>query len=411
MKKVIIALFLGVLSFALTSCNPDPGGRDLDLWDESSSLYQINYDKSTGQFSSDYSNVAFIEMTGDEFKVLNLTDIQIDNNSLLEINPKVMVFQQTLDELINDVSPDLITVTGDFGDYGNCSASLVYISRILDSRNIPFAVVFGNHDNEGNVIYSKASYLEGLSRSLFRAGPSNLAQIEESGDKTELPALGNYVVNVVKKDDSPEGFHLVRSFVFMNTGRDRFFTEEELLADHAGERRFNTGSWGSLSAKQIEWYKWAINSAKAYNSLVPSSLFVHIPIFEYVRAIGSAVKGAPDIYDFTNFYTYCRTISYEQSLTEEVWNEGFRDSFGVFHDSDLGCSDYDDFVFMAIKDLNLTDSVICGHDHTNNMVVNYQNVLLAYGTKTGIGSYHEDGINGGTAIIFGEGKPTIQHYL
>lgn len=87
MKKAIIALSLVILSFALASCNPDLDGRNLDLWDESSSLYQINYDKSTGQFSSDYSNVAFIEMTGDEFKVLNLTDIQIDNNSLLEIKP------------------------------------------------------------------------------------------------------------------------------------------------------------------------------------------------------------------------------------------------------------------------------------------------------------------------------------
>ena len=55
--------------------------------------------------------------------------------------------------LVAQTNPDLIFITGDivYGRYDNDGSALKWISALLDSFCIPWAPVFGNHDNESSV--------------------------------------------------------------------------------------------------------------------------------------------------------------------------------------------------------------------------------------------------------------------
>ena len=52
--------------------------------------------------------------------------------------------------LVAQTNPDLIFITGDlvYGRYDNDGSALRWLASLLDSFCIPWAPVFGNHDNE-----------------------------------------------------------------------------------------------------------------------------------------------------------------------------------------------------------------------------------------------------------------------
>lgn len=58
-----------------------------------------------------------------------------------------------LRKTINDVNPDLILLTGDivYGGYDDAGTSFTKLVDFLDGYDIPWAPVFGNHDNESKM--------------------------------------------------------------------------------------------------------------------------------------------------------------------------------------------------------------------------------------------------------------------
>lgn len=367
------AFLILVLSLLLASCSTlhyeDSGTGE--KWDLNSPLFTIDYDGTS--FSSNYTNVLFLEKTKDTFTILNLSDIQINHLNLSDKSSDIKTFKADLEKLINRSHPDLITFTGDFGDYSDSDKSLLKVSSIINTHKIPWAPVFGNHDNAGSGVIRKAQDLESFDYSLFKAGPDNLASLDIRLKHTDIPALGNYVINIVERDQSPEGFKLVCTLIFMNTGN-------LCIKENTPKDKNSLISYGSLSAKQIQWYKWAVKSAQAYNGDVPSILFIHIPVFAYNDAF-------------------------------KAWKNGDVGSFGVFHDIGICSSNYNDHVFEAIKEMQSTKIVLCGHDHTNNAVINYQDVILAYSMKTGTGSYCDPSMTGGTRISVTGNSIDIDHIV
>lgn len=408
MKKS--ALIIPVLLLVIVSCATNADVRstefiteNYEVWSEDSPLYSIVYDKESGTFSSDCSYVVFIEkQPGKDFVILNLADIQLANYELYANSPKFIRFNKIINTLVSEVSPDLITHTGDFGDKLNSTASLKKVSEVIDSFDIPWAAALGNHDNEGPSVKRKAEFLENCSNSLFKIGPANLACLEYYFIKTDVPNLGNYIINIVEKDDSYSGYKLVNSLIFMNTGSNSYTPKSSVRKNRLGVFTF-ADYWGYLSDKQIQWYRWAVESAKAVNSDVKSTLFIHIPIFEYSNAAKAALPEKRYNYD---------KITLEESYNPSEWNAGYEDSFGVMHENGgIACPKYNDFVFDAIIDEGSTNLVICGHDHVNNTVITYDGVTLAYSMKTGSGEYWESGMSGGTVITIGENGTSIKHIL
>lgn len=62
-------------------------------------------------------------------------------------------------------------------------------AKVVTQRKIPWASVFGNHDDEdGDLKIAQARYMQGLPYSLVQLGPS------------DIDGVGNYVLKVKSAD-------------------------------------------------------------------------------------------------------------------------------------------------------------------------------------------------------------------
>lgn len=138
-----------------------------------------------------------------DFIILNLSDPQLSNQEWQEGREEGReegrILTKTVTCLINMVKPDLITISGDLAWAGHYE-SYEHLADLLDGFGIPWAPVFGNHDNQGG-----AEQVEKAAEILRQRKHCLL----ERGD----PALGygNYVIGIEE-----EG-HLLHALLLMDS--------------------------------------------------------------------------------------------------------------------------------------------------------------------------------------------------
>ena len=201
-----------------------------------------------------------------DFVVLNLTDIQLTDYDFSPVTPLAKQTFSYITELIEKEKPDLITVSGDIGC--GYKFATVSIAAFLDSFEIPWAPVFGNHDHEThNLTPEDTAYIfENAKHSLFRRGPDGMG-------------LGNYAIHVM------EGDTLVHVFYMMDTHNKREYDIEGKTVE----------DYDHLWQVQLDWYEWAVNGATNYaGKIVPSTVVTHIPIMQYKEAFDQAWNSEKD---------------------------------------------------------------------------------------------------------------------
>lgn len=292
-----------------------------------------------------------------DFVVLNFTDLQMkDAEALGEAGQNVY---NTMKKLVDDLNPDLITVTGD-----NAWSTVAYIKTIemLDSFGIPWAPVMGNHDGEGTLgeAWCASSFVR-AENCLFRYGPKDMG-------------YGNYIINITENGE------VVHTLYMMDTHSGADFTDEN------GNK---VSGYDTIWKNQEEWYSWAVNGINEdAGKKVESSLFIHIPLYEYRTAWAEA-------YDT------------EAGAYRPGWAET---SFGV--NNEAVCSPpVNTGFFSVIKALDSTKNVLCGHDHINDTSIVYDGVRLTYALKTGPACYWNAAQSGGTTLtISSDGSAVVQHH-
>ena len=98
-----------------------------------------------------------------------------------------------LAKVLDAEQPDLVVFTGDQlngqGTSWDAKSVLAKFAKVVTQRKIPWASVFGNHDEEdGDAKRDQIRYLQGLPYSLVQAGPA------------DIHGVGNYVLKVKSAD-------------------------------------------------------------------------------------------------------------------------------------------------------------------------------------------------------------------
>lgn len=98
-----------------------------------------------------------------------------------------------ISRVIDAENPDLIVFTGDQlngqGTSWDTKSVLAKFSKIVTEKGIPWAAVFGNHDDEdGERRESQVKYMQALPYSLVEPGPK------------DIHGVGNYVLKVHSAD-------------------------------------------------------------------------------------------------------------------------------------------------------------------------------------------------------------------
>lgn len=333
---------------------------------------------------------------GKDFKILNLADIQLTKDEVLTDSNVATFAYKLIRELIEETKPDLILLLGDQG-YGEI-APINAISSIVDSYNIPWAYVFGNHDQGCNELSIKEQV------GLYASYPNCIAKYgpeEITGSNTGVPRAGNYIINIVERDE--ESFHIVRSLFMLNSG-------SEYVEEIPSEQRLNNSYYEHLSEKQLEFYKWGLESSRKYSNgkYSKSTVIEHMPITAYAFALAEAFITDYSAYEMSKICGIANGYLVRETYNGVCWKEGYKDSFGACYEV-ICCSPVEDGIFDVLLEYGSTDTMFVGHDHNNNFSINYKGIRLTFSLKTGYGCYYNRQLLGGTVFSFNDTDYNIEH--
>ncbi|KAL2211864.1 phosphatase DCR2 [Sarocladium strictum] len=202
-----------------------------------------------------------------------------------EADPRTLDF---VTKILDEEKPDLVILSGDQvnGETAPDAQSAFFkVAALLIKRKIPYAAIFGNHDDEGSMSrQGQMAIMEGLPYSLSRAGP------------TDVDGVGNYYVEVLARGSSD---HSALSIYMLDS---HAYTPDE--------RNFPGYDW--IKPNQIEWFrKTAESRKKKHNEYTHRHMdiaFIHIPLPEYTD------KNNP------------RKGEWREGVTAPRFNSGFRDA-------------------------------------------------------------------------------------
>ncbi len=278
--------------------------------------------------------------TGREPVILQLTDTQIPTS--VQMDAKCFDY---LRETVEATNPDLILVTGDllFGRDDTNGSILEEQIEVFESFKIPWAPVFGNHDNESPMGADwQCEQFENAEYCLFK--------------QRTLTGNGNYTVGI------RQGGALKRVFFMMDSNGCTKASEESLANGHT---KVTTG----FGSDQVMWFR---DVATKINRVAPGMKYT------FAFHIQSEIfRTALSQYGTVNENTINNPINIDK-------HENKKDTDFGYLGRDLKSSwDTDYSVYTSMKNLGC-DSILVGHEHCNSASVVYDGVRFQYGQKSSV---------------------------
>lgn len=275
------------------------------------------------------------------FTIVQLTDLHWHNG---EGDDRLT---RRLTELVLDTeAPDLVVLTGDIIAGAGCldpAESWRQVVVPVERRGIPWAAVFGNHDDEGSLNRHE----------LMEVQRSCAFCLSEPGPP-DLPGVGNYVLPIRAR----RGEAKLAVLYFLDSG------------SYAPTK---IGGYAWVAREQVNWYAaTAARLAEAYArrrsvrpqlpERLPALAFFHIPLPEY----------------------------------DEVWDHF--PCWGVKYEP-ICCPRVNSGLFAAMHEAGDVMGVFVGHDHVNDFVGNLHGIRLCYGRAGGYATYGREGFPRGARVI------------
>lgn len=280
--------------------------------------YDIHWDNKNDEYN-------IVSETG-EFKVMQLTDLHIGGTRKTE-QQDIKAFKAVY-KLVKYAEPDLIIVTGDliYPDLKTTHSpdnmkSFTLLCDFFENMGVPWTFTFGNHDTEGFAL----------------AGPEDINHVTQTYLKClyqyrdPLGGRTNLFINVRDKEN-----RILQSLVLMDS------------------REYVEGGYDSISEEQLEWYERRIlKLSEEQGKQVPSMLFFHIPFQEWNMIYDMYKKKSPEVR-----YHYGRIGEKNEEICSSKENNSLLDK---------------------LFKLGSTKAVFVGHDHLNDLSLEYRGVRFTYG--------------------------------
>ncbi len=287
-----------------------------------------------------------------EFKILIIADAQDTDNPQKETTDIIKYS-------IEKTKPDLIILLGDniAGDFDGVTpkrtkAAIRAAADSISEKEIPFALVFGNHDHEG--LTHKCGFEEKEAKEFIIEEFMKYPQCLAVKGKPQS-GVGTYNLPILSSDG---GKKIAFNLWLMDSG-----TYD------------NNGGYGFVQPDQTEWYIKTSNALKTQNGglPVPSFLFQHIPVAEtyklmknYPFYVPGSVTGGSKL--FKGFY------------------KGYKNRQGKFREAPC-CSNTPNNQFETWKQQGDIICAFFGHDHTNDYLGRVDGIDLCAVPAAGYYSY------------------------
>ncbi|MFI9484819.1 metallophosphoesterase family protein [Promicromonospora sp. NPDC052451] len=281
-----------------------------------------------------------------KFKVVQFNDTQDDE----KIDRRTLELMRAV---LDDERPDLVVLNGD-NITGGCDTPLEMrqamnnVVQPMEERAIPWAVTFGNHDEDST---PDSGVDEADMLAFYRSYRHNVNGPTAPG----VTGQGNSNVLIEGTGGRP-AFNLW----LLDSGR---YAPDTL----AGQDFDGYPHWDWLRMDQVKWYyDTSVQLERRYGRVIPSLMFIHIPLWEYRFMWFGSVDGRTD-------------ADHERGrVRHRIEGERNEDECpGPFNSG----------MFSAIQHRGDVRGVFCGHDHVNTYSGDYYGVLLGYAGNTGFGTY------------------------
>lgn len=299
------------------------------------------------------------------FRVLMMSDLQESTH----YDPRSL---RSVEVLVDEADPDLVVFGGDNCNGHEISSEeelkefLSIFTSVLETRQIPWAHVFGNHDHEVPIDID-------VHQSVYESFPMCVSS--HTGD--DVHGKTNFLLPVYNKNDEPALAIWCLDTNYTVDSKQEWICE---LSRNGSRLPFepNTisneiGFWGALFADQLLWYNdKSVELEKMAGKKVPGLLCMHIG----VKAFCLAQSSPKD---------YIKSGNYD-----EVFN-------GLALDPGL---------FEMLKHRADIIGISCGHTHRNDFEAEVDGIRLFWDASVGYRCYGVDERRGGRLFIFNEKNPT-----
>ena len=272
-----------------------------------------------------------LNMQQDSFRIMQFTDLHLmyEDSDYQTYN--------LMKNCINHTKPDLIVITGDITMTSDNQALIIQLRDFLDSFEVNWTFVFGNHDHEANLTLDEQA-------DLFMKGKYCLF---EKGNK-ELRGVGNYYINLEKEDKT------VAMLGFIDSHNSRTFIDKGVTV----------WTYDYIDYDQIQDAVKNVNLLKEKNIDFSSLFFFHIPLIDFKTEIEE---------NPSNCVGHC----YEE----------------------ISCSKLDTDFAYQLEQTNTLRGVFVGHDHVCDYQFVKNDCLYAFGRCTGHYNYTKPEFVKGARII------------
>lgn len=316
----------------------------------------------------------FVNAKGKKIEILQITDMQIIDAAQRPYTDRLRPIEvekyatEKIEEncfyriksLATQLKPDVIIMTGDlvYGEFDARGTSQRKLVEFMESLDIPWAPVFGNHDSESaKGVKWQCEQYENAKNCLFKDG--------------NCLGHGNYTVGILNNGE------LVRILYMLDSHGCDFAADED--------NKIQEG----IFEDQIEMMKnTAKRAEEACGRKIPAFAAYHIPnhVFtEAAEAKGYSVKGK-------------YTIGVDVEAKDGDF--GYKGADSTSYNTTFEAPNY----VEELKKANV-DGVFVGHIHLNNTSISYKDIQWTFGLKTGISDGYVTGQLGGTSIrVDADGK-------
>lgn len=266
-----------------------------------------------------------------DFKVLQLSDIHIGGSYTTK--NKDLKALETVKKLVNETKPDFIIITGDLvypigvqTFTWNNRRAFFELCYFMNNLGISWTFTYGNHDTE-RLATAKLNVLEENVFSTFKINNKLNGKLLYYNDDDKIDGRSNMIIELINNDNKINTvFYLIDSNSYINN---------------------NFSNYDFIHESQVEWYK---NKVNEIGKNIPSMIFTHIPLPETKEAIELYKNNSSDV------------KYYFGEINEEVCT--------TKNNSTL---------FDTVVSLGSTKAIFYGHDHYNNISLDYKGIRLTYG--------------------------------
>nr|MBD3623079.1 metallophosphoesterase family protein [Sunxiuqinia sp.] len=277
------------------------------------------------------------------FKIVQFTDTHIKAD-----DPASGAAFKTMAEVLDIERPDLVVYTGDIVTGHPVEKGWRLATLPCIEREIPFAVVFGNHDDEDGV--SRAQLTELMTRM-----PYSLLEPKVE----DVYGYGNYVLEIKSAETNGNAAILY------------------CMDSNAYSTMEGIDGYGWFHLSQVNWYlEQSRNQRQKNGKVLPALAFFHIPLPEYREAYANE-KNPPV------------GVRFEDECAPDI-NTG---------------------MYAAMLHAGDVMGTFVGHDHVNDYMAYLNGIALTYGRFTGGGTTYGDLPNGARVIVLKEGERAFSSWI